>query len=149
MPIHSKQLIVLFLILLFSIHGFAQNDSITTISVKVIDLRNNDGKVGVTLFNSDEGFPSEYENAIDKKYVEINNKTAETIFENVPQGTYAIAVYHDEDEDGEIETSFIGIPREGVGSSNNPKSRMGPPRYRDCVFDTRQIQDLEIVMKYF
>ena len=126
----------------------AQQDS-TTITVTVTELRNNNGMVGITIFNSEDGFPSDPDKAIEKRYVEIKNQIAETKFENLPSGKYAIAVYHDEDEDGEIETNFIGIPKEGTGSSNNPKSRMGPPRYEDCEFDTREIRELTIVMKYF
>jgi len=133
----------------FAFTGFSQGDSLTSIKVEVIDLRNSDGKVGLTLFDAEEGFPSEPDNAIRKLYVDVNNKTASATFENVPEGKYAIAVYHDEDEDGEIETNWIGIPKEGTGSSNNPKSRMGPPRYEDCEFDTHQTTNLTIRMKYF
>jgi uncharacterized protein (DUF2141 family) len=143
-----KQIILYVVVLFLSISGFSQSDSSTSIRVKVTDLRSNDGKVGLTLFNTAEGFPGNPNNAIDKKYVDVTNKTAFATFEKVPPGKYAIAVYHDEDEDGEIETNFIGIPKEGIGSSNNPKSRMGPPRYEDCEFDTRKTQELTIIMKY-
>jgi uncharacterized protein (DUF2141 family) len=142
-------LITLFLIFI-SFCTFSQTEKATVIiAVKVVDLRSNDGKVGLTLFNAEEGFPSTPENAIQKRYVDISNNTAEATFENVPEGKYAIAAYHDEDEDGEIETNWIGIPKEGTGSSNNPKSRMGPPRYEDCEFDTRQTKEILIKMKYF
>nr|NQU89441.1 DUF2141 domain-containing protein [Bacteroidota bacterium] len=129
--------VLAFFIASLAFQGFAQTDS-TTIVVNVIELRSNDGKVGITLFNSEDGFPGDSDKAIEKRYVEIRNYSAETVFENIPAGKYAIAVYHDEDGDREIETNFIGIPKEGTGSSNNPKSRMGPPRFRDCVFDTRE-----------
>jgi uncharacterized protein (DUF2141 family) len=148
MSLHIKSIISLFLLSFVCIGGIAQNDS-TTITVNVIDLRSNEGKVGLTLFNAAEGFPSKPEMAIDKKYVDISNLTATAAFEKVKPGKYAIAVYHDEDEDGEIETNWIGIPKEGTGSSNNPKSRMGPPRYEDCEFDTRETRQLTIRMKYF
>ncbi len=149
MPIKSKSIFLCLLLTILSLSGITQNDSIISITVNVVELRSIEGKVGITLFNAAEGFPTEPEKAIDKKYVEIYNKTAEAIFENVPVGKYAIAVYHDEDENQEIETNFIGIPREGTGSSNNPKSRMGPPRYKDCEFDTRKTRRLTIKMKYF
>ena len=145
-----KHSLISIFVVLISFSGFAQSEKATVnITVKVVDLRSNDGKVGLTLFNAEEGFPSEPDNAIAKKYIEIKDKTAQATFENVAEGKYAIAVYHDEDEDGEIETNWIGIPKEGTGSSNNPKSRMGPPRYKDCEFDTRQSKELIIKMKYF
>lgn len=48
-------------------------------------------------------------------------------------GTWAIAVIHDENANGRIDTTF-GIPREGVGSSRNAPLRMGPPRFADAAF---------------
>lgn len=149
MKIEFKHHTLIIILILAMCNGFAQNNPTTNISVEVTDLRSNDGKVGITLFNSADDFPSNPDAAIAKKYIGITNKTAQTIFENIPEGTYAIAVYHDEDEDGEIETNFIGIPKEGTGSSNNPKSRMGPPRYEDCEFDTKTTGQLTIKMTYF
>jgi uncharacterized protein (DUF2141 family) len=149
MPTKLKVLFICLILVFTSSGGYTQSDSAVTITVMVVDLRSNDGKVGLTLFDAEEGFPSEPDNAIRKLYIDINNKTAQATFENVPEGKYAIAAYHDEDEDGEIETNWIGIPREGTGSSNNPKGRMGPPRYEDCEFDTRITKDLVIKMKYF
>lgn len=148
MYFNTKNLILFFFLSLISIAGIAQNET-TTITVTVVNLRNSEGKVGLTLFDAEEGFPSKPENAIDKKYVDISNLTATATFENVKPGKYAIAAYHDEDEDQEIETNWMGIPKEGTGSSNNPKGRMGPPRYEDCEFDTSETQQLTIKMKYF
>lgn len=48
-------------------------------------------------------------------------------------GTWAIAVIHDENGNGRIDTT-LGIPREGVGSSRNAPLRMGPPRFADASF---------------
>ena len=48
-----------------------------------------------------------------------------------------------------LDTNFIGIPKEGVGVSNNPKIGMGGPRFNDSVFtlNTKEIE-LTIAMKY-
>ena len=42
-------------------------------------------------------------------------------------GAYAIALYHDENDNRKLDTNFIGIPREGFGFSNNPPIRLGLP----------------------
>jgi len=36
----------------------------------------------------------------------------------IPPGTYAIACYHDENDNGKLDTNFLGIPKEGTGASN-------------------------------
>lgn len=48
-------------------------------------------------------------------------------------GTWAIAVVHDENGNGRMDT-MLGMPREGVGASRNPAMRMGPPRFADAAF---------------
>ena len=49
-------------------------------------------------------------------------------------GTYALAVLHDENGNGRLDT-MLGIPREGFGFSRNPAIRMGPPRWEEVRFD--------------
>lgn len=49
-------------------------------------------------------------------------------------GSYAIQVFHDLDSNGKLKTNFIGIPREPIGTSNNAKGKMGPPKFEDAKF---------------
>ena len=51
-----------------------------------------------------------------------------------PAGEYAVAIVHDENGNGRLDTSWLGIPKEGLGTSNNARGRLGPPKYRDAKF---------------
>ncbi len=53
---------------------------------------------------------------------------------NLPPGEYAAQAYHDENGNDKVDQGLFGIPREGVGFSNDAKIRLGPPRYRDAAF---------------
>lgn len=53
---------------------------------------------------------------------------------DLPPGTYAVSVYEDLNGNHKLDHNFLGIPREPVGASNNPKERIGPPRFHDCSF---------------
>ena len=65
-------------------------------------------------------------------------------------GTYAIAVIHDENSSKELETGIFGIPKEGVGFSNNPKIIFGPPSFKDASFALCSQQFyLKVGIKYF
>ena len=57
---------------------------------------------------------------------------------DVPHGTYAVRLYHDEDDDGELDTNLFGVPQEAFGFSNNARGSMGPPDFRKAavVLDT-------------
>ena len=55
--------------------------------------------------------------------------------DNVPPGTYAAQAFHDEDGNGVLERSMLGLPREAMGFSNNAPMRLGPPRFDTAAFD--------------
>jgi len=44
-----------------------------------------------------------------------------------PQGSYAIAIYHDRDGDRDFDRTLVGLPAEGFGFSNDPETRTGLP----------------------
>ncbi len=111
-------------------------------------FRSDKGSALVYLFSSADTFPSEYGSADRTTKVAIREGRSEAVIEAVPVGTWAISVIHDEDDNGELRTNFIGIPREGVGSSNDPAPRMGPPRWADAKFDLDADLTLKILVRY-
>ena len=54
--------------------------------------------------------------------------TVELRIRNVKPGTYAIAVFHDVNGNGKLDRSFIGLPNEPYGFSNDA-GRRGPPNF--------------------
>lgn len=50
----------------------------------------------------------------------------------VPPGTYAVQVFHDVRDSGEITRNLLGIPTEGVGFSRDAPIRFAPPRFADA-----------------
>ena len=73
-----------------------------------------------------------------------------TIYRNAKTyGTYAATVLHDENGNGVIDKNFLGMPREGAGASNNPKPRLGPPRYDEATFTLNEpTRTVAITVKY-
>lgn len=64
-------------------------------------------------------------------------------------GTYALAVYHDENSNGKIDRTALGLPAEGYGFSNNPTIWFGPPSFRAVRFTVpRSGMHVGIRMKY-
>ena len=105
-----------------------------TIKVTVTGFRNGKGNILVSLYNKDKGFPRTQESVIQSREVKVMEAGTTVEFTNVVPGTYAISTIHDEDGNREMDSNFLGMPKEGVGTSNNPKSRMGPPSYKDAQF---------------
>ena len=121
-----------------------------TITVHITGMTNLVGMFGVSLYNSKKGFPGKHEHAYANQLKKITSTEDKVVFNNIPYGTYAVSIIHDENSNGKLDTNFFGIPKEGVGVSNNPKIGMGGPKYNDSVFtlNTNQME-IPITMKYF
>lgn len=68
----------------------------------------------------------------------------------VPQGRYGAQIYHDKNNNGKVDRNFLGIPREGVGFSNDAKIVLKPPRFADAAFQYNGgAQTIRLKLRYF
>src|SRR5262249_42174119 len=112
-------------------------------------LRNEKGKVLCALYSSPDGFPKKADNASAHVTADISERHATCRFSGVTPGTYAVSVFHDENSNGKLDTSFMGIPREGVGASNNARGHFGPPKFEAAAFQfTGGRLELKITLTY-
>lgn len=132
-----------------SVHGKAPEESRGTIVVETTGFRNNQGEVRVGLYASRDGFPDKPEKAYRTFTTPLRKNAVEVTFTDIPFGTYAIGILHDENGNGKMDTNWLGIPKEGYGASNNAKGRFGPPRFEDAKFklDSERIK-LTIKIQY-
>ena len=68
-------------------------------------------------------------------------------FKGLKDGVYAIAIIHDENANGKLDTNFLGIPAEGVGVSTNPRV-FGKPSFEQGQFSLKGDAAISIVTKY-
>jgi len=101
----------------------------STLVVEVEGLKDDQGRLHASLYASEEGFPTKPEKALRHLDVPIVAGKARVVFEGLTPGGYAVAAYHDENGDGKLDTGFLGIPTEGLASSNDAKGFMGPPSF--------------------
>jgi uncharacterized protein (DUF2141 family) len=104
------------------------------ITVSMVGFRNNVGKAQVAIFKTDEGFPFDSRYAFMTRSASISGEVSQAVFKDVPTGTYAISVFHDEDSDADFDRNWIFLPAEGYGTSNNAGGYFGPGNFRDSVF---------------
>lgn len=81
--------------------------------------------------------------------VDVRPSGTESIvtFEALP-GAYAVAVHHDANANGKMDTNFIGIPREGYGMSNDPRPRFRAPRFAEARVVVSRDTTLSVRMAY-
>ena len=112
----------------------AQPSSEGVIQVEIDGLRNDKGEVLCALYSSADGFPTKSEKAQAHAKSPISGGHAVCKFLRIAAGTYAVSAFHDENSNGRLDRNFMGIPREGVGASNNAKGHFGPPKFDSAAF---------------
>lgn len=90
-----------------------------TLTLKVSDIRKDGGHLLITVEATADGWNGKQKEAARAR---IEAKQGELVyrFEDLPPGQYAVQVMHDENDNGKLDSNFLGIPSEGYGFSNNP-----------------------------
>jgi uncharacterized protein (DUF2141 family) len=115
------------------------------LEVTVDGFRNSGGFIMLGLFDNEAGYDSEEERFAGVK-APVAGDSETVVFEDVPAGTYAIKMYHDENESGEIDSNFMGIPTEPYGFSNNPGG-IGVPSFEAAAFTVEGDTSISITLR--
>jgi uncharacterized protein (DUF2141 family) len=139
--------LVYFIILIIGLSTYLNAFSI---KVEVDNLRNSKGVVLFALYNRDGTIPDEDYNKYYKKQIgNIADKSSSIVFENIPQGRYAINIIHDENKNGKIDKGFI-LPIEGIGFSNYTSIGLThKPNFKAASFKLKSDTEKNIKIIYF
>lgn len=131
--------------LLFSTFAFFGQSPKLDLTVNKIDLSRG-GEIRVGLFDSKETFKEKADPAYEA-VLPVNDSILECTF-SPNKGIYAVAVYHDENEDGKLNTRIFGIPVEGVGFSGNLVSKVKPPDFEQASINITADTSIVVSMIY-
>ena len=118
-----------------------------TLEITITNIQNAKGIIHLSLQNSPEGWLSTDEDV--KTFRDVSQEITSTddiviSVDNLPEGGYAISLFHDLDGDLELDTNFIGFPKEPFGFSA-PMGMTGPPKFEAAVVEvTEGTSSLEI-----
>jgi uncharacterized protein (DUF2141 family) len=101
------------------------------LSVDIIGLKSTEGQVRVALFDSEQAF---LHKPFKAGVVAIEQSRGHWQISGVPPGSYALAVYHDRNSNGKLDSNVLGLPLEPYGFSNNARGVLGPPSFGDARF---------------
>ena len=88
------------------------------LTVTITDIRAQKGSIGVALFNSESAWKEQAQPFAGQRIAVTGDKVS-LRFADLPPGTYAVQVMHDENDNGKLDTNLLGIPSEGFGFSGN------------------------------
>lgn len=139
----KKQSLLIILLFLFSF-GFTQT---ANLQIKISGIKADSGVLRIGLFNNAEGYKSK-SNPIFENSFGVADSVTETVFQQLPTDVYAIAIYHDANNDNELNKRKLGIPNEGVGFSGVRQSGFKPPEFPEASFRLTKDTILDIQLRY-
>ena len=110
------------------------------LTVIISGFDNDEGVVKIALSDTQEDYEAK-DQAYRGEETIIKDKSAILTFEKIPFGEYAIKIYHDEDNDNELDTNFLGMPVEEYGFSNDARGSFGPASWEDAKFLFQSAKD--------
>ena len=105
------------------------------VSVSVSGLRSIKGVVRACMTADAARFPKCAGDPTSYRLVVPANAASRLTFKGVTPGRYAIALLHDENDNGKADRALGMMPREGYGFSRDAPVRMAPPKYADAAFE--------------
>jgi uncharacterized protein (DUF2141 family) len=120
----------------------------STLDVNVTGLRSMKGNVLVCVTANPKFFPDCSKDPKSLRAKVAARDSANVSFSGVAQGTYAVALLHDENANSKMDMAVF-LPREGFGFSRNPAVVTGPPKFKAASFavDAAEVSQ-RVKMKY-
>ena len=119
----------------------------TSVTVQIGNIRNASGNVHVDLCAQGQFLT---DNCAYGATVRAVAGTTMLVVQGVPPGRYAAQAFHDENRNGKVDRVLFGIPKEGVGFSNDVKIRFSAPKFEDAAFAVGSVPGtIRFSLRYF
>lgn len=115
--------------------------------VKITNLESENGVVEIGLYKDNGKFPTpnqQYKSTRQK----ISSNEVKYTFKGLPHGKYALAIYHDENNDEKCNKNFFGVPTEAYCFSRNFRPFLSIPKFKDCAIQLNGDRMITIKMVY-
>lgn len=130
-----KAAIHLALILLALCGGAQVRAETAKVTLTVNNIQSDVGRLFVSVYDSKDTFLGEQKFLAQEVGLQGMQNGQVTLQLELPYGSYAISVHHDNNDNGEMDSNFIGIPKEPVGLSNGHVPKFGPPRFTKAMIE--------------
>ena len=96
-----------------------------TLHLQVREVKAPLGVIRIALYDSEANF-LDFEEVFASKVVPATMGTTTVVIDSLPAGTYAIALYQDQNDNGVMDKNWLGIPTEPLGFSNPAEPKFWP-----------------------
>lgn len=125
-------------ILVLALNCLAQE--VGTLTIIATNLESENGQAVANLFREQDDLPKK---PFKTTKASIKEGVEELVFEGLPNGSYAVIVYHDKNDNGTLDHK-LGFPNEPMGFSNNWNLSLfsGMPTFKKLRFEHKTSQTL-------
>ena len=119
------------------------------LTVEVRGVRSGDGRLYVAVHapETKDTFPTGAGVAALRQ--EAQAGTVRLVLHDLPPGRYAVNAFHDENDNGELDTNLFGIPSEGYGFANDPDSAFGPPEFEAAAVNVDDDAEVAVLTLHY
>jgi hypothetical protein len=114
--------------------------------VTVTNIQNAKGKISFGLFRKQDSFPIKGKQ-FKGVFIETMKSKTKYTFKDLEKNSYAVAVYHDENNNGILDKNLVGAPTEAYGFSRNAREMFSAPSFEEAKIDLIDNKSIEIWIK--
>ena len=116
----------------------ASDEAPALLMVVIEEIRSQNGRVHVGVWSDPDGFGKE-NTRVAGTSAPVDGPSQTLVIEGLKPGTYALAAYHDENDNGDFDRTWIGLPDEGLGFSNGAWITIfGAPSFDTAAVELRR-----------
>ena len=104
------------------------------------------GSMYIAVFDNEKSFP-DFGKQLVEKVLLVDSKTLNYTFKDLPDSDYAVAIFHDKNNNGKLDKNAFGIPLEPYGFSQNARARFSAPPFNDAKIVLDGNQSIEITIR--
>lgn len=103
------------------------------LSIHISGISKIKGSLFIAIFRATDDFPvfgKQFKGIVK----EVEGKSQNYNFDNLPEGEYALAIFQDENRNKILDKNLLGIPTEIYGFSNNARRTFSAPSFQEAKF---------------
>jgi len=107
-----------------------------TIKLQIDNINSSEGRIWVGIYEQETYM--DRERALLRAYTSLDAESLSVAIEGLSYGDYAIAIFHDRNDNGELDRNFLGIPIEPFAFSGTLRSKFRLPRFNEVHFTLKE-----------
>ncbi|HKK76998.1 MAG TPA: DUF2141 domain-containing protein [Saprospiraceae bacterium] len=120
------------------------------IELRLKNIEKEKGSIRLAVYDNRADFEAQGQAIYGKVITDFSGKETSIQLPELSFGQYAIAVYHDLNNNNKLDKTLVGIPKEPYAFSNNPKVKWNPPTFEESKFQLREGElKMEIQLQFW